>query len=103
MRVFFCYAATMSPVRRQVSPHASRLRRDMTDVERRLWSELRDRKLHGLKFRRQARIGRYMVDFLCIEARLVVELDGGQHRPAHPTPDAAGSPETERAGMSVSP
>jgi len=58
---------------------ARRLRRDQTDAEKRLWSHLRDRQLEGRKFRRQVPIGRYVVDFLCTEARLVIELDGGQH------------------------
>ncbi len=57
---------------------AKRLRRDMTDVERRLWGELRADGL-GAKWRRQQPIGRYIVDFVCQSARLVVELDGGQH------------------------
>jgi very-short-patch-repair endonuclease len=69
----------MTPVRRQIGPHAARLRRDMTDVEQTLWRALRNRQIANLKFRRQASIGRYVVDFLCIEARLIVELDGGQH------------------------
>jgi very-short-patch-repair endonuclease len=69
----------MYPVRRQISPHAGRLRRDATEVEKRLWSVLRDRQLGGAKFRRQATLGRFVVDFLCIEARLIIELDGGQH------------------------
>ena len=42
---------------------------------------MRDRRLGGFKFRRQASIGSYIVDFLCVEARLVVEIDGGQHTP----------------------
>ncbi|MDQ0349323.1 endonuclease domain-containing protein [Ancylobacter vacuolatus] len=58
---------------------ARRLRRDQTDVENRLWSRLRDRRLDGLKFRRQAPVDRYIVDFLCVDAKLVIELDGGQH------------------------
>jgi very-short-patch-repair endonuclease len=58
---------------------ARRLRRDQTDAERVLWLRLRDRRLGGLKFKRQVPIDRYVVDFLCAEARLVVELDGGQH------------------------
>ncbi len=58
---------------------ARRLRRDQTDVERKLWYALRDRHLHGFKFRRQQPIGAYVVDFVCFEAKLVVELDGGQH------------------------
>ncbi|MFX4087661.1 endonuclease domain-containing protein [Sphingobium yanoikuyae] len=69
----------MFPVRRQISPHAARLRRDMTDAERMLWSILRNRQLDGFKFRRQATIDPFVVDFLCVEAALAVELDGGQH------------------------
>src|SRR6266545_2543870 len=58
---------------------ARRLRRDQTDAERVLWFRLRDRRLNGWKFRRQVPIDRYVVDFCCIDARLIVELDGGQH------------------------
>ena len=60
-------------------PRARALRRDMTVAEKSLWSELRSRKLAGLKFRRQRPIGPYIVDFVCYDPRLVVELDGGQH------------------------
>jgi very-short-patch-repair endonuclease len=69
----------MPPVRRQISPHAARLRREQTDVEQRFWLAVRDRRLAGAKFRRQATIGSYVVDFLCVEEMLIVELDGGQH------------------------
>ena len=58
---------------------ARRLRRDMTDAERILWLRMRGRELLGLKFRRQHPIGHYIVDFTCLDAGLVVELDGGQH------------------------
>src|ERR1700752_2079553 len=58
---------------------ARRLRRDQTDAERVLWFRLRDRRLAGWKFRRQAPIDRFIVDFVCADARLIVELDGGQH------------------------
>lgn len=58
---------------------ARTLRRDATEAEKLLWMHLRDRKLAGLKFRRQHRIGRYTADFCCEEEKLVVELDGGQH------------------------
>jgi len=61
------------------APHAARLRRDQTDVEQRFWMAVRDRRLQGFKFRRQATIGNYVVNFLCVEKMLVVELDGGQH------------------------
>jgi very-short-patch-repair endonuclease len=50
-----------------------------TDAELRLWRLLRDRRLDGLKFRRQVPVGPYIVDFLCVGARLVVEADGSQH------------------------
>ena len=58
---------------------ARRLRRDQTDAERKLWFSLRDRRLDGLKFRRQMPVNSYVVDFCCESARLIVELDGGQH------------------------
>jgi very-short-patch-repair endonuclease len=58
---------------------AKRLRRNQTDAERLLWFRLRDRRLEGLKFKRQMPIDRYVVDFCCSDARLIVELDGGQH------------------------
>lgn len=54
------------------------LRRNMTDAERALWRVLRDRK-DGYRFRRQEPIDHYIVDFVCFKARLVIELDGGQH------------------------
>lgn len=58
---------------------ARRLRKDQTDVEALLWSRLRDRRLEGWKFRRQAPVDRYVVDVLCVDAKLAIELDGGQH------------------------
>ena len=51
----------------------------MTDAERLLWYRLRGRQCFGWKFRRQHEIDRYIVDFVCSEARLIVELDGGHH------------------------
>lgn len=59
--------------------HVSRkLRNNLTEAERHLWYELRSKKL-GVKFRRQAVIGKYIVDFASFDVRLVVEIDGGQH------------------------
>jgi len=58
---------------------ARRLRRDMTDAERRLWQGLRQWSEGRAHFRRQATIGPYFVDFACHTNRLVIELDGGQH------------------------
>jgi len=58
---------------------ARKLRRSSTDTESRLWLHLKNRNLGGFKFRRQHPIPPYVVDFVCIEQKLIVELDGGQH------------------------
>ncbi|QNT69550.1 endonuclease domain-containing protein [Defluviicoccus vanus] len=58
---------------------ARQLRRDATPAERTLWRHLRNGQLAGLKFRRQVPIGPYIVDFVCVETKVVVEVDGGQH------------------------
>ena len=58
---------------------ARHLRRRMTDAECRLWFHLRHRGLRGCKFRRQHPIGPYVVDFVCLDRRLILEVDGGQH------------------------
>jgi len=55
------------------------LRHALTAAERKLWSILRMRQIAGRKFRRQEPIGPYIVDFICYEARLIIEVDGGQH------------------------
>lgn len=55
------------------------LRQNLTDAERILWSRLRDLKQIGLHFRRQVPFGRYVADFCCHSAKLIVELDGDQH------------------------
>ena len=65
--------------KRRNIPFARNLRHQSTDAELALWQVLRARQLAGLKFRRQAPIGAYVVDFLCIEAKLIIEIDGGQH------------------------
>ncbi len=57
---------------------ARQLRRDSTQAERRLWYRLRGGQL-GVRFRRQVPVGPFIADFACVPARLVVELDGGQH------------------------
>ena len=59
--------------------HARKLRHISTRAELLLWNKLRARQLGGFKFIRQEPIGRYVVDFVCRERRLVVEVDGGQH------------------------
>jgi very-short-patch-repair endonuclease len=58
---------------------ARNLCKNMTDVERLLWSKIRKKQISGLQFYRQKRIGSYIVDFCCPKAKLVIELDGSQH------------------------
>ncbi|PZV38577.1 endonuclease domain-containing protein [Mesorhizobium kowhaii] len=58
---------------------ARSLRREMTEAEDRLWHELRDRRLDRIKFRRQVPLGKYIADFVCLEAGLIIEVDGSQH------------------------
>ena len=69
---------------------ARALRRAMTEAENCVWRMLRARQMDQFRFRRQVPIGRYITDFACHEARLIVEIDGGQHDPSSPR-------ETERS------
>ena len=55
------------------------LRKNQTSQETKLWNILRNRNFHDLKFRRQYPIGNYIADFICIEKRTIIEIDGGQH------------------------
>jgi very-short-patch-repair endonuclease len=55
------------------------MRRAPTDAERKLWQILRDRRFEQYKFRRQFPIGNYIVDFVCLSEKLIIEADGGQH------------------------
>ena len=69
----------MYPVRRQISPHAARLRRERIAAEDRFWQAVRNRQIDGFKFRFQHSLWPYIADIACIEAMLIVEIDGGQH------------------------
>ena len=64
-----------------ISSNAQLLRKELTDVERMLWSRLRGKQL-GIKFRRQHPFMHFVLDFVCLELKLVVELDGSQHAEA---------------------
>jgi very-short-patch-repair endonuclease len=64
---------------RRAVARARALRRDTTDAEKHLWRILRSRQLAGWKFRRQRPIGRYVADFVCMEQKVIVEVDGSQH------------------------
>ncbi|MFZ0887420.1 MAG: endonuclease domain-containing protein [Candidatus Binataceae bacterium] len=70
---------TPRPLHGTTLERAHRLRRNQTDAERKMWALLRDRRLCGVKFRRQRPIGSFIVDFCCLERKLIIELDGGQH------------------------
>ena len=63
----------------EMTERARRLRRNLTDVERKLWQRLRRDQFNGLNFPRQHPVGPYVLDFYCPSIRLAVELDGGQH------------------------
>ncbi len=65
----------MNPTRSR----ARQLRRNPTDIERLLWQRLRFWQVDGYKFRRQQPVGNYIVDFVCLQKRVVIEVDGGQH------------------------
>ena len=69
----------LSRERERARVRARSLRETPTDAESLLWCHLRDRRLANFKFRRQRPIGPYFADFACLEAKLIVELDGGQH------------------------
>jgi very-short-patch-repair endonuclease len=63
---------------------ARTLRQNTTEAEKRVWQILRSQQMNGYKFRRQVPIGRYIADFVCHEARLILEIDGGQHDRSSP-------------------
>ena len=86
--------------RRILAPRLQRrLRKNMTDAERRLWWSLQRKQLGGLKFRRQHPFGDYIIDFVCLKAKLAVEVDGGQH--SENEADAARTEFLERAGFRI--
>ena len=77
-----------------------RLRKSMTDAERRLWQALQRRQMSGFRFRRQHPFGDYIIDFVCLSAMLAVEVDGGQHGESK-IEDAARTEFLQRAGLCV--
>ncbi len=72
-------AITTQRDRPERKANARKLRSAMTEAEQALWRLLRSRRLEGHKFRRQHPVGRYIADYICLEAKLIVEADGGQH------------------------
>ncbi len=80
--------------------NARALRRRATDAEHKLWYFLRNRRLSGYRFRRQVPLSRYVADFVCMQARVIVELDGGQHVDRR-VEDEARTRHLERGGFRV--
>jgi very-short-patch-repair endonuclease len=64
---------------RRITKLGKALRKRLTDAELLLWNHLRMKQIEGLKFRRQQPIDYYIVDFVCFENRIIIEIDGGQH------------------------
>ncbi len=88
------------PARRKHAVHAARqMRREPTPAEQIVWEMVRDRKIDGKKFRRQHPIDRYIADFYCAEAALVIEIDGAIH--AEPNHDALRQQIIEAHGLRV--
>ncbi|MCR6626357.1 endonuclease domain-containing protein [Pseudoxanthomonas japonensis] len=86
------------PLPTRTRDNAKRLRREMTDAERRLWKHLRAGRLEGFKFRRQHPVPPYVLDFCCVEVGLAIELDGSQHSEAR---DASRSRYLESQGWRI--
>jgi very-short-patch-repair endonuclease len=73
----------------------------MTDAETKIWQRLRAHRFMGLSFRRQLPVGPYIVDFVCLEARLIIEIDGGQHAADQATYDAKRDAWLQREGFRI--
>ena len=69
----------MLPYNKGLKEPSRHLRKNMTEAERLFWSKVRGKQLNGVQFYRQKTIGEYIVDFFCPQAKLVIEIDGGQH------------------------
>ena len=69
----------MLPYNKRLKELSRELRKNMTDAEKLIWSRIRRKQLKGYQFYRQKNIGNYIVDFYCPAAKLIVEIDGGQH------------------------
>jgi len=80
---------------------AKTLRRQQTAAEAKLWSRLRDRRLHGWKFKRQVPFGPYILDYFCFDGNLVVEVDGSQHEEQQAEYDRIRTQFLEREGLTV--
>ena len=80
---------------------ARELRRNANDAEKRMWSIVRAKRMGGFKFRRQHALGPYIADFVCLPARLVIEVDGDTHDDDQRVLDAKRTEYVERCGYRV--
>jgi len=80
---------------------AKNLRNQMTEAEKFLWYMLKAKNFYGFKFRRQAPIGKYIVDFVCYDRKLIVEIDGGQHASLVKEQDEVRDQWLEKEGFTV--
>ena len=87
-------------VRADAKAKARELRCQMTEAETLLWLQLKGRRFQGFKFRRQRPLGPYILDFVCLKAGLVIEIDGGQHS-GQQTYDQARTALIETQGLTV--
>jgi very-short-patch-repair endonuclease len=87
------------PISNRIRGFAKAMRREPTDAEATMWRLLRDRRLAPFKFRRQVPFQSYILDFVCFERRLVIEIDGGQH--SESAADAARDSLLRREGFIV--
>ena len=86
----------------KLKSHSRRLRTDMTEAEQKLWERLRGKQLHSVQFYRQKPLATYIVDFYGPKAKLVIELDGGQHEEEnHRIRDAARDEKLRQQGLMV--
>jgi very-short-patch-repair endonuclease len=93
---------TMLQYEKRLKKYSRRLRKDMTEAERLLWSKIRGRQLKGFQVYRQKPIGHFVVDFYCPKAKLVIELDGGQHyEESHQTKDESRDRYMRRLGLNT--
>ena len=88
-------------MKRELTGTAKALRRSETIAERKLWSYVRNRQIDGWKFKQQDPFGRYVLDFFCFDANLVVEVDGCQHLEGTADYDRQRTANLERQGLRV--
>lgn len=90
----------MQRVSEKIKQNARHLRHHMTDAEQKLWQGLRQRQINGLKFRRQHPCKQFILDFACLEIKLAIEIDGGQHN-EHKEKDAVRTAILQNDGWTV--